>query len=345
MLTAYSSKVQNWLLLGLFMLIVQVLLGGITRLTDSGLSITEWKVILGVLPPLSQEDWMVAFEQYQKVAYKQFQAIHSDMTLGEFKVIFFWEWFHRLWARIMGFVFIIPFCIFLYKKQIDKVLVKKLVYVILGAALAAVFGWIMVASGLNTDHFAWVNAYKLSIHLSIAFITFLLLLNAYLYTLGKCVDVNKSRLYLPLFILVSLQIVFGAWMSGMKAGLLYPQFPDMGGSYLPAVLLDSNNWTLDNLAFYNNHIFAPTLVQFLHRFTALLLTIIMLVFGVKYFKSFTRLDYTLVAIFVLQVLLGIFTLINCIGTIPVTLGVLHQIVALFLLSNIFIILYYKSKCN
>ena len=145
------------------MVFIQILLGGITRLTGSGLSITRWEIVTGTIPPLNQVDWNEAFDLYK--ATPQYQKINEGMSLDRFKFIFFWEYFHRVWARLMGFVFLIPFIIFLVRKSLSQKLIKRLIVVIAIAAAAAVFGWIMVASGLI--HRPWVNAYKLTIHLSL----------------------------------------------------------------------------------------------------------------------------------------------------------------------------------
>ncbi len=168
----YSNKVKIWLFIGLVMVFVQVIVGGITRLTESGLSITKWEVISGTLPPLSEADWEQQFELYKSTP--QYIEINEGMNLDDFKFIYFWEYIHRFWARIMGFVFLFPFLYFLVKGYLDKALLKKLSIVIFCALLAATFGWIMVASGLVER--PWVNAYKLSIHLMIAFSVYVALL-------------------------------------------------------------------------------------------------------------------------------------------------------------------------
>ena len=159
---------------GIVLVFVQVNIGGITRLTDSGLSITEWEVIKGTLPPLNDGAWDTAFEKYKKHATKNFESMHGgeDMSMSEFKVIYFWEWFHRFWARSIGFVFLFPFIFFVFKKWLPTWLIKRLGIVVLFAALSAVFGIIMVYSGFNDDTRTWVSAYKLLGHLSLACLTF-----------------------------------------------------------------------------------------------------------------------------------------------------------------------------
>ena len=160
----YPAGLKIWLLTGVFMLFVQIIVGGITRLTGSGLSITKWEIITGTIPPLNAVQWDAAFDLYQ--ATPQYQKINQGMSLAEFKFIYFWEYIHRLWARAMGFVFLIPFIYFAIKGWIDRKLMKNLGIVVLLAALAASFGWIMVNSGLKDR--PWVNAYKLAVHLGIA---------------------------------------------------------------------------------------------------------------------------------------------------------------------------------
>jgi len=174
----YPRAVRNWLILGLVLIFVQVVVGGITRLTGSGLSITKWEIVTGTLPPLNEATWLSEFELYKGTP--QYEKMNEGMSLSDFKFIYFWEYFHRLWARMMGFAFIIPLAYFLFKGYIDRALGKRLGLVFLAAALTASFGWIMVASGLIERPL--VNAYKLSMHLGIAFITFGILLWTTLWT-------------------------------------------------------------------------------------------------------------------------------------------------------------------
>ncbi len=349
-----SRAVVIWLFIGVFMVFMQVVIGGITRLTDSGLSITEWEVIKGTLPPLNETAWLENFEKYKTHARTQYESIHADMTLLEFKVIYFWEWFHRLWARSMGFVFLIPFIYFLAKRQLNGALVRRLAVVILIAILAAVFGWIMVKSGLNTPDYAWVNAYKLSIHLGIGFALFGYLLWTFFHEWqprSKDTVFHNPMLktwITVILVILSMQIIFGGWMSGMKAGLAYPTFPDMNGKAIAPVLLDGSQWTSENLIKYNKNAFAPALIQFLHRTSAYLLTICILYFiflfnkipSTSRLKTGTRL---MLGMLIIQFLLGVFTVIYCKGKIPVTLGVLHQAGALLLLSTVLYVTYHLRK--
>jgi cytochrome c oxidase assembly protein subunit 15 len=342
--------VRIWLIIGLVMVFFQVVIGGITRLTGSGLSITEWEIVTGTFPPTNMADWQIEFEKYQTTP--QYQKINAGMSVSEFKFIYFWEYFHRLWARTMGFVFIIPFLFFWRKGWLPKPLMKRLGIVVSMAAVVASFGWIMVASGLIER--PWVNAYKLTLHLSLAFILFSYLLWTTFHTFSpnKQVIHNLKFKKLAIFItiVIAVQIILGGLMSGMKAGLYYPTFPDMAGEMIPQVVLTSSEWTVENMKHYDSTKFAPALVQVLHRSTAYLLTISILAFffmtrKLNFTKRFTVGNTLLISMLTIQVLLGIFTLINSKGTIPVDLGVLHQAGALVLLTIALWVNYQFSDTN
>lgn len=328
------------------MLIVQVIVGGITRLTGSGLSITEWDIITGTLPPMSSEHWEDEFELYKDTP--QYREINEGMemgtifTSGSFKFIYFWEWIHRFWARIMGFVFIIPLGFFLYKKWISPPLLKKLIVVFLLAGLAASFGWIMVASGLVER--PWVNAYKLSLHLCIAFSVFGYLWWTYLGV--KFYDNQKDsgykqkvswKLGVIFTILLCLQIFFGGVMSGMKAGVVFPTWPDMNGELIPLIIFNISEWNVENFNYYDQNEFMPALIHVIHRTMAYILVL----FGVYYLYIswivsrsliIKRGFVVLIILLITQTSLGIMTVINSKGSIPVLYGVAHQLTALFLLA-------------
>jgi cytochrome c oxidase assembly protein subunit 15 len=341
---AINVLVKWWLILGLFMIFFQILLGGITRLTGSGLSITKWDIITGSIPPINETSWNTEFDLYKQTP--QYQHINVGMTLSDFKFIYFWEFLHRLWARIMGFVFIVPLFIFAYKRYINKNLGKKLIGVFLLAILVASVGWIMVASGLINR--PWVNAYKLSFHLILAVVLF-----SYLLWITMCVSFNKNfsvamqKFRRPLILLVGLvfiQIFIGGMMSGMKAGLIYPTWPKIGLEYVPSLLFDRQQWQSNNLVYYDKNIFMPTLVQFVHRLLAYIIFFYGLYLANRIInnienKLITLFSYLLISLLVGQVLLGILTILNCLGKIPLLLGVLHQAVGI-LLVGCSIALYY-----
>jgi cytochrome c oxidase assembly protein subunit 15 len=340
-----KKYIGAWLIIGLVMVFIQVMIGGITRLTDSGLSITEWEVVKGVIPPTNEDAWNIAFEKYQTHARTQFENIHSDMTLSEFKVIYFWEWFHRLWGRIMGLVFFFPFLFFAFKKWIPKWLYIRFVIMIFLAALAATFGWIMVASGLNNDNRTWVSAYKLAIHLMIATILF-----GYIFwtiLLVKQEDNNSENLpkfkKIAVFItsVVILQIVFGAFMAGMRAGVIHTHWPFfLGGNNLYHILIqDATQLSSGQIINYEDKVWIKAVVQVVHRFLAFALLVLSgwYLYSLKTFSISSKLKKAnLIMLFflIIQYLLGVFTVINISGgKVPVGLGAIHQLVALLLLAS------------
>ncbi|MBK8621896.1 MAG: COX15/CtaA family protein [Saprospiraceae bacterium] len=336
------SAIKIWLLTGLLMVFMQVVIGGITRLTESGLSITKWEVVTGTLPPLSEESWNNEFELYKKTP--QYLEINEGMSMKQFKFIYFWEYIHRLWARIMGFVFIIPFIYFYRKGLLTAKLKKDLGIVVILASLAAAFGWIMVASGLVER--PWVNAYKLSIHLLLAFSVFGYLFWTYLNYVYDKIGIDRTfvslRNVLFLFFAVFvLQLFLGGMMSGMKIAVVYPTWPDMNGVLIPGIIMSLKEWNWENFYHYDTNEFTPAIIHFFHRNTAYLLLIVFLWISYKFFriqKEYTLrnsyfLSYVLlVSGLVLQIILGISTVLLSIGKVPVFIGVAHQAGALLLLA-------------
>ena len=333
----YHPAVKIWLIVGLVMVVGQIVIGGITRLTESGLSITEWEPLTGAMPPLNAADWQVEFEKYQ--ASPQFEKIFADITMEDFKFIYFWEWFHRQWARLMGMVFAIGFAIFWRKGWLDGPLIRRLGVTVLLAALAASFGWIMVASGLIDR--PWVNAYKLTIHLCLGISLFSYLL----WTILKVIQ-PKMRSFpqspvdkwlWPLNIIVFLQLILGGIMSGAKAALPYPSWPDMNGNFVPSILYDASAWTVDNLVYYEQSLFQPALIQFLHRMTAYTLTVMVIAYLIQAKRSkiwtYTQNANTLLIILLItQIILGIATVVSSQGQVPAGLGVAHQFGAIALVG-------------
>ena len=326
----YSKSVRIWLILGLVMLIGQVVLGGITRLTGSGLSITSWDIITGVIPPLTQADWIEAFNLYKQTP--QYHKINSTIDLDYFKFIYFWEYFHRLWVRSLGVIFLIPFVFFLLKKKINWYLTKRLLVVVILTALTASAGWIMVASGLIDR--PWVNAYKLTLHWMMAMFVVWAMVRTLADVYGmKTAHFRINRGFVRFILgLTLVQLVFAGLMAGMRAGLYYPTWPDMNAEFIPAVLMDSANWTWGNLINYDSYLFAPALVQFVHRILAYLLFVFVsiLFFSYKSKVSLNSLKWLQATFYliILQMVLGVLTVVNVEGKIPLTLGVLHQLVGL-----------------
>lgn len=241
--------IGSWLLLGCIMVFVQVILGGVTRLTESGLSITQWKPVKGTIPPMNDTEWNTEFELYKdKVQYK---VINAGMTLEEFKWIYFWEFFHRLWARLLFIAFIIPLLYFLARKWIQRELGLHLLALFLMGSLQGFVGWIMVKAGLTG---LFVPPLRLTVHLTLA-----LILYAYLIWLTLRVFRGKEQfsaasggvkiLGLTILCCLFLQIFLGGIVSGMKAGLAYPTWPDMNGQIIPQALFTEKPTALGFLAY------------------------------------------------------------------------------------------------
>ncbi len=335
----YSKTIRIWLLVGLIMLVGQVILGGITRLTGSGLSITRWDIITGVIPPLNAEEWLKAFELYKETP--QFHKLNSTFTVKEFKFIYFWEYFHRLWVRALGFIFLFPFLFFLFKKRIDFYLIKRLGVVVLLTMLTASAGWIMVQSGLVNK--PWVNAYKLTIHFVLAILVVGAMVRtvADVYVFGSEKNETKNKIVPIVLGITFVQMIFAGLMSGMKAGLYFPTWPTMNGEFLPDVLLNTSNWNWENMMHYDSHLFAPAFIQFSHR------TIAYLLLGLTIFMYYTLrrkvikdtekwLNFSTILVLI-QVVLGILTVIYVQGKIPLFLGVSHQLVGLlYFMSSLFL---------
>ena len=339
-------KLGVWLWIGVILVLGQIILGGITRLTNSGLSITEWNILAGSIPPMNLQEWETAFKQYQVFASKQFNALHADMTLEEFKLIFFWEFIHRLWARTMGLIFIFPFIYFLFKQYISKDLLRRLLVVIILAALAAIFGWIMVASGLNNDKRTWVSAYKLVIHLTLGATLF-----AYLFWTALEVSIISKPIVINQFlfnygwfviVLIFIQIMFGGLMAGMHAGLIYPHLSILSAPNTFKALL-SGNINYQSIIAYESDIKIKAIVQILHRVMAYIVaaSIIYYFIRARVEKSLRPPSTFFLVLLLIQICLGLITITHCIGSVPVFWGVIHQFFALILLGtglyNIFLL--------
>ena len=339
-----NKNVAKWLYLGVFMLIIQIVLGGITRLTESGLSITEWNPITGALPPLNTAQWQTEFAKYQGT--DQFRYIHSDFSLSDFKFIFFWEWFHRTWARLMGIVFLVGFFYFLIKKQFQKDMIIPFVILFLLGAVQGAIGWIMVASGL-VPQAMFVDHIKLATHFMTALV---LLCYTFWFALSISVPsnmkvVNKSLKKITWIILVVLffQLIYGAFMAGLHAATAAPTWPTINGKWIPSVMNDlSPAWK----NFLDNKI----TVQFIHRGLAYTLFILVIIWFIKAVKSpgsvlFSKTKIIPLILVLLQVALGITTvLLSPYGNNLIWFGVAHQLVAiLFLMSIIFMLYLIRSS--
>jgi len=325
-----NKQVAIWLLIGVGMIMIQVLLGGITRLTESGLSITEWKPITGALPPLSQSDWQIEFEKYRHT--DQFKYVHQYFSLKEFKFIFFWEWFHRFWARLLGVVFICGFLFFVLKKKIDSKMHLPLAILFLLGALQGAIGWIMVKSGLMPEKY-FVGHIELTTH----FVAALILLS---YTLWFALTlipsfqkkVYNSKLNKQLFVLLILfllQIIFGGFMAGLKAASSAPTWPSINGSFAPSEINELSPW-IQNV--FQNKL----MIHFIHRSIGYTLFVLSILFFIQSKKeqtvdNFNKFRVAFIILISLQIILGISTLLNATNTsVFIVLGVLHQFTAMML---------------
>jgi cytochrome c oxidase assembly protein subunit 15 len=336
----YPKAINYWLWIGLFMVFIQVMIGGITRLTDSGLSITEWEVVKGTLPPLNEADWETEFQKYKTAAKTQFERLHADMTLEEFKWIYFWEWFHRLWARIMGFVFILPLLFFWWKGWLDRKIFKRLMLILLFAGGAGVMGWVMVASGLNDDSRTWVSAYKLIAHLIIAAFTFIAIYWTILWIKTDPGQIKRHTSFhwsiLGLLVVISIQILWGGLMAGMRAAVMHPQWPfflQADGFY--AALQSGTSTPIDWIN-YEPSAYVKGIVQLGHRifaYIAALWTIILSVQLYRYYYDFRirRLSFWMITLVLFQFILGVITIMGSKGSVPLFWGVAHQLGAFVLL--------------
>ena len=327
-----------WLTSCLVLVFSIIIVGGFTRLTNSGLSITEWELLKGILPPLSNSSWEIYFNQYKKIP--QYLLLNYNMSLKEFKIIFYWEYFHRLLARVIGLYFLIPLVYFHLTKKIKKDYINICYLVFFLILLQGTIGWYMVKSGLVND--ITVSHYRLSIHLSIAIIII-----SIIFWLIKNIISNNNKFFfnfkkenIPFLILIFLiffQIILGAFVSGLDAGRIYQTWPLMGQSYFPNDII-IEGYTI--LADFTNH----SLVQFYHRNLAYLIVVYILFLGFYIYKGNIKklIDPLKLLIFVLlvQIVLGILTLISGLN---IYLASSHQISSVILVFTAINLYYYQSK--
>jgi len=329
----YNRIFQIWLITLVILVGLIITVGGLTRLTDSGLSITEWELFKGIFPPTSSVEWLQYFDSYKKIP--QYFLLNNNMTLSEFKIIFLWEYSHRLLARIIGILFLLPFIFFLLVNILNKNLITQLRNILVLILIQGSVGWFMVKSGLveNTS----VSHYRLAIHLIIAFSILVslvwILLNLLNKNEKKFFHLDKSTITIKfLLTLLFLQIVLGAFVSGLDAGKIYQTWPMMNGNYFP------NDVTPYSLLDFSN----PSIVQFFHRNIAYLIFFFTIYLGFNIFKKKEinlYANFLFFFLFILvQIILGILVLIS--GS-NIYLASMHQISSIFLILT-GVILYYHS---
>jgi cytochrome c oxidase assembly protein subunit 15 len=329
----YIKYLKLWLITLFLLIILMVAVGGLTRLTDSGLSITAWELFTGILPPLNNNEWNVYFSEYKKIP--EYKNINYAMTLAEFKVIFYWEYAHRLLARFVGLFTLLPLIIFSLKFKYIKYYSNKYYWIFFLVCLQGFIGWYMVSSGLieNND----VSHFRLSIHLSLA-LFILCLIFWYILNIYKIEKFHKkisNLLLLFILTLIILQIILGAFLSGLDGGLIYNSWPDMNGNFLPN---DVEFKDVINTQLFNN----PSIVQFLHRVTAYVLLLFIVILNYNFMKNnygIKNIIFFDVAILI-QIFLGIVTLIS---GVEIKYASLHQLGSIFVLTTYLIILYKNSN--
>ena len=325
----YIKSLKIWLYTLFLLIVSMVAVGGLTRLTDSGLSITAWELFTGVLPPLNNDEWINYFSKYKKIP--EYKNVNFGMTLNEFKIIFYWEYAHRLLARIVGLFSIIPLLILTFKFKGTKFYSNKYYIIFILICLQGFIGWYMVSSGLieNND----VSHFRLSIHLSLAL--FILILTFWFLLELSNVNRFKAKISKPLLVIILtlliLQIILGSFLSGLDGGLIYNSWPDMNGTFFPNDLNLSDY--LSKQVFYN-----PSIIQFLHRITAYALLLFIIILNVEFYKKKLALSNILIFNFaiLLQIFLGIITLIS---GVEIKFASLHQLGSIFVLSSYFLIIY------
>ena len=317
---------KYWLITSISLVVIMILVGGLTRLTNSGLSITEWEVFKGVLPPLNSNQWEIYFNKYKEIP--QFYLLFPQMSLDEFKYIFYWEYFHRLLGRLIALFFLIPLIYFTFKKIVNLKILINLYAIFLLICLQGFMGWYMVKSGLADD--VTVSHYRLSAHLLLAFVIISYMFWIFLNTFSKKYKFfyffDKQTSFVDFFlILILIQIFLGALVSGLDAGKIYQTWPLMNYTYFPSDLV------FNDLFDFNNQ----SSVQFIHRNSAYFIAIYTLFLGYKilnlgnkiYLKNF----YLVAFLIFLQIALGVLTLITNLNTY---LASLHQITSLLLFFSV-----------
>ena len=331
-----NNQLSIWLITMFFIISVMIIVGGLTRLTDSGLSITKWQLFSGLIPPLNQEDWIMYFNLYKQIP--EFKLQNFNMTISEFKIIFWWEWAHRFLGRLIGICFLLPLIYFSFKIKFSKLLNFYFIFFLI--CFQGFLGWYMVSSGLvdRVD----VSHYRLSVHLVLAFLILSLIFWSYL----KITVLNNNQSFrinrfIPFcfLILIFVQIAIGAFVSGMDAGKIYNSWPLMGSTYFPN---DNNISNLFKLSAFDD----PSLVQFIHRNLAYVISFFYLLILFKIYRNkiydLYRSVNLLGIIIIIQVFLGVFTILY--GA-QILIASMHQLSSIFLVSSCIYFIYVNTKFN
>ena len=329
---------RRWYGLGIVLLLIMVSIGGVTRLTESGLSMVTWEPISGILPPLSDAEWNIEFDNYKN--YPEFKLLNKSITLEGFKKIFFWEYLHRIFGRLIGLYFILPFLYLIIKKKIDKMESFRITLLISMVAIQGLIGWYMVQSGLSIN--PHVSHFRLMIHLLAAM--FLIVYTYYQYIryappfYNRYEPILSKNMSLIVLLLVLVQIIYGSFVAGLKAGYAYNTFPLMNGSIFPVEFFSLGG-------FYESIFYEPYTIQFIHRFFGTTLLIISLFIILKNMikgsgNLIQNIEIQFSVMVIIQFCLGVLTLIF---NIPIVLAVAHQLCACLVLLLSFKKYYYISS--
>ena len=328
----FKRFIEIWLYTMFILIFLIVAVGGLTRLTDSGLSITEWELFKGILPPLSNDKWIFYFDEYKKIP--EYTEINYNMTLSEFKVIYYWEYGHRILARLIGLFSIVPLIYLFLKYKNERKNIYKYFLIFILICFQGFLGWFMVKSGLvnNTD----VSHYRLALHLSVA----LLIISLVYWFLISNLNIKKFLVKIPnrilniFLILIVIQIIFGAFLAGLDGGLLYNTWPDMNGFVIPTDVSFKDLFALDST---NN----PSVIQFYHRKIAYVIFLFLIYLNYLFLKK--GMDYKIFIILNLailfQIALGIITLLS---GVKISFASLHQLGSILVLTSV-ITLVYKNN--
>ena len=327
---SHDKKINNiifyWLNLGLALIFLMIIVGGLTRLTNSGLSITEWELFKGVFPPFNETGWNNYFQLYKQIP--QYYILYPNMTLDEFKIIFYWEYAHRVLGRLIGLFFLIPIIYFQFIKKISFAELRPYYLILFLIIFQGALGWYMVKSGLVND--VTVSHYRLSLHLGLAIIIISIIFWQIMMLRENkekiFFNTNKEKIpFIILFFLIFIQIIFGAFVSGLDAGKIYQTWPLMGYNYFPD---DSIIRNVNDLINFENH----SLVQFYHRNLAYLVTIYICFISYlvlkKKDKKLNKIIFFFIIVLLTQILLGILTLLT---NLHIVLASAHQISSVILI--------------
>ena len=330
-----QSQISTWLAFMFWLISLMIIVGGLTRLTDSGLSITQWQLFSGILPPITNDDWVYYFDLYKEIP--EFKLQNFSMTMGEFKIIFWWEWIHRFLGRLIGLAFLIPLIFFTFRINFRRLINLYFIFALI--CFQGFIGWYMVSSGLvdRVD----VSHFRLSIHLLIAFFILSLIFWNYLKIKNIKIQTDNINTIIPItfLILVFCQITIGAFVSGMDAGTIYNSWPLMGNNFYP----DDNDYiNLFKLSAFSD----PSLVQFMHRNLAYLILFFYLYVLIKVYKKKLVNMYFVInllgILLLIQVVLGILTLMH--GA-QIKFASMHQMSSIFLVAASIYFLYINTRSS